>query len=380
MIKSFKVRLLPTKEQEMKMYQHIGSARFIFNYMLEMQNNQYIETGKHLAFNDLIKRLTLLKKEDEYVWLNNVSRVTLERSCKDMDRAFYNFFQGRARLPKYKSKKHSKEVFATREDRMYFNEDTVKLEKIGRVKYQTNYDIPKGPGCKFVNSRISHINNKWILSFGMEWENQPPVLTDIPMGIDVGIKTLATVAFGDDKIVFQNINKSARVRNLEKKRRYIQRVIFRKYRTNGSFENTKNIEKYMRIYKKLSYRIYCIRHDYLHKATHTLVSLHPSVVCIEHFTSAQLLKSKETRLLHRYLQDQAIGEFLRQIKYKCEWNGIPVVEADKYFPSSKTCSSCGEIKTDLKLSERTYRCPHCGLEMDRDYNAALNLMKYGVQH
>ena len=258
---------------------------------------------------------------------------------------------------------------------MYFIDGKTQIEKIGKVVYQTNYNLPQGRGHKFSNPRISNDNGKWILSVGIECESQAPELTDKPMGIDVGVKDLAIVAFGEDQIVFHNINKSKRVRNLNRKKKKVQRAISRKYRTNGSYAKTKGIEKYERILKTINYKLANIRSNYIHQTTHKLVSMLPMVVCVEDLNVTGMMKNHH---LSKAIQEQCLGEFLRQMEYKCAWNGIELVKVDRFYPSSKTCSCCGEIKEDLKLSDRTYVCPHCGLVIDRDYNAALNLMKYAA--
>ena len=374
MIKSFKVRLLPTPEQEQKMWQHAGASRFIYNYMLAEQKRRY-ETGeKHLSAFDMHKLLTPLKKQEELSWLNTVSNKVLQRSCADLATAYKNFFQKRARFPRFKSRKRSRVSFPICES-VYFLGNKVHIEKIDKVAYKTNYDIPEGRGIKFSNPRISNDNGKWILTFGMECENQAPVLTDKPMGIDVGVKDLATVAFGDDCIVFHNINKSKRVRKLEAKKRKIQRIISRKYRTNGNYSKTKGVMKYERILRTVNYKLSNIRRNYLHQVTHALVSMLPAVVCVEDLNVTGMMKNRH---LSKAIQDQGLGEFFRQMQYKCEWNGIELVKVGRFYPSSKTCSCCGTVKQDLKLSERTYKCPVCGLEIDRDYNAAVNLMRYAA--
>lgn len=372
MIKSFKVRLLPTPEQGGKLWQHVGASRFIYNYMLAEQMRRYEAGEKHLSSFGMNNLLMPLKQIDEYSWLRSISHATLQRSCADLSKAYDRFFKKLSRFPKFKSRKRSRVSFPVRET-VYFKNGCVHVEKIGKVAYKTNYDLPQGRGYKFSNPRIFNDNGKWILTFGIECESQAPILTDKPMGIDVGVKDLAVVAFGDEQIVFHNINKSKRIRTLERKKRHVSRVISRKYRTNGSYAKTKGIEKYERILKTINYRLACIRKDYIHQTTHTLVSMLPRVVCVEDLNVIGMMKNRH---LSRAIQDQCLGEFFRQMEYKCAWNGIELVKVGRFYPSSKTCSCCGEVKHDLRLSERTYKCPHCGLVIDRDYNAAINLMKY----
>ena len=346
----------------------------MYNYMLDLQKKRYEAGGKHLSAFSMIKLITPLKKQPGYEWLCGVSNGTLQRTCQDLSRAYENFFSKRAKFPKFKSRKRSRASYPVKET-VYFIDGKTHIEKIGKVVYQTNYDLPQGRGHKFSNPRISNDNGKWILTVGIECESQAPELTDKPMGIDVGVKDLAIVAFGEDHIVFHNINKSKRVRNLNRKKRKVQRAISRKYRTNGSYAKTKGIEKYERILKTIHYKLANIRSNYIHQTTHKLVSMLPKVVCVEDLNVKGMMKNHH---LSKAIQEQCLGEFLRQMEYKCAWSGIELVKVDRFYPSSKTCSCCGEIKKDLKLSDRTYVCPHCGLVIDRDYNAALNLMKHAA--
>lgn len=378
MIKTLKIRLFPTPEQEQSMWKHIGCSRWIYNYMLALQKERYANGEKHLSHFDTIKILTPLKKQEEYSWLNEVSNSSLQRTCGDLHIAYQNLFSKRAKQPKFKSKKHSKPTFPVCDvlGKTYFKDGVVNLQKIGKVKYKSNYKIPQGNKQKFSNPRVSYTaNGKWILTVGVEYENQVPTLTSNPMGIDLGVKELAVGSYNGQPLIFHNINKSKRVRNLKSKLKHLQRKVSRKYHTNKSWNKTRNIEKVERQIKEIQYRLSNIRNNYIHQTTHTLVSLNPVRVVMEDLNIAGMMKNKH---LSRAIQEQCMYEFIRQMKYKCEWNGIEFVQVDRFYPSSKTCSHCGSVKHDLKLSDRKFVCSKCGLEIDRDYNAAINLMKYGM--
>jgi putative transposase len=154
----------------------------------------------------------------------------------------------------------------------------------------------------------------------------------------------------------------------------LQRNVARKYNTNGNYEKTKNILKAEKQIKELYYHISCIRKNYLHQTTHKLITLLPKRVVMEDLNVIGMMKNK---CLSRAIGEQCFSEFIRQMKYKCEWNGIEFIQASRFFPSSKTCSCCGQIKRDLRLEDRVYKCD-CGNVIDRDYNAAINLMRYEV--
>lgn len=374
MIKSKIIRLYPTEEQQQLMWQHINCSRYIWNYMLALQIKRHENKEKHLSAFDMNKQLTILKKDEGHQWLYEVSNAMLQRTCFDLEEAYKRFFEKINGFPKFKSKKKNKNSFPMRNDVVYFLENTVHLPKIGKVKYKTNYMIPLGKNSGLLNPRISYTpNKKWIITVSFECESQAQKLTNKNMGIDLGIKELAVVSFGDECLKFGNINKSSKMKKLESKLKHLQRVQSRKYKINGSYEETKNIRRIKEKIRRLYYHISNIRKNYLHQTTHKLVSLLPEKIVMEDLDVVAMLKNKSLR---KAIQEQCFYEFKRQTLYKCEELGIEVVLADRYFPSSKTCSYCGSYKKDLKLSDRVYICEECGLKIDRDYNAAINLMNY----
>lgn len=378
MIKSYKVRLYPTKEQEQLMWKHVGSCRFIWNWMLAKQEELYKQGEKHLSAFDMINLLTPLKKQDEHLWLNEISKATLQTVCKDLNESYQRFFKKTSGFPKFKSRKKSKPKFPIRTERFYFKDDKfLNIEKIGKLKYKTDFLFEYGRGKhKLTNARVSYINGKWMLSFGMECENQVRELNDISMGIDLGVKDLAIVEYNGKPLVFHNINKSRQMRELGKRTKHLQRSISRKYEANRDgkkYNKTKNIEKQEERLRKLYARQSNIRRNYIHQTTHKLVSLLPKRIVMEDLNVQGMMKNRH---LSKAVQEQCFYEFIRQMEYKCAWNGIELVKADRFYPSSKTCSGCSCIKTDLKLSDRTYHCSDCGLIIDRDYNAAINLSRY----
>jgi len=377
LIKGFKIRIYPTKDQEKMLWRHIGACRFIWNLMLDIQNKQYELGAKHLSAFDMINLLTAVKADEEYSWLNEVSRSSLDRECQDVSKAYERFFKKISNFPKFKSRKRSKPAYPVRET-IWFQNGMASIEKIGKVKYKTDFELPQGTGHKFGNVRISMKNGKWLLGFVMECENQAPQLTDKVMGIDLGVKDLATVAVDDEQLVFGNINKSRKMRFLEKQIRHLQRTISRKYEANRvgrRYVKTNNILRCEDKLRRLFARQTDIRSNYIHQTTHKLVSMLPMRITMEDLNVQGMMKNRH---LSRAVQQQCFYEFRRQMQYKCEWAGIELIFADRFYPSSKTCSCCGNVKHDLKLSDRTYTCSCCGAVIDRDYNAAINLMRYAA--
>lgn len=372
MYKGYKIRLYPTRQQEELMWKHINACRFVWNYMIEQEN----KSPKYLNNYDMSKILPKLKEEN--IWLKEVSATSLVTTCNDLHKSFTFYFNKTNGRPTFKSKKKSPLKYPIRNghNRFYFDGNLVQIEKIGKIRFKNNNKVnDKLNKIKKVNPRISYVNNKWLLLFGVECENQVFEKSDKSMGIDLGIKELAVVSYGDKKLVFHNINKSKRMENLEDKLIHIKRVISRKYKVNGNYEKTNNIIKYEKLQKEIYYKLANIRQNYIHQTTHKLISLKPNKIVMENLNVAGMMKNKH---LSKSIKEQKFTEFIRQMKYKCEWSGIEFIQADRFYPSSKLCSCCGNKKDNLKLSDRTYKCSNCGLIIDRDYNAAINLMNYVV--
>lgn len=359
------------------MWQHIGSCRYIWNYMLSVQEQRYADNESHLSAYEMINLLKPLKNDGEHDWLYDVSNTSLQIICRDLDKAYKSLFKGISRAPKFKSRRHSKAKFPIRAT-FYLKDDKILcIEKLGKVRYKTDFDLPKGKGAaKYTNPRIENANGKWILSFGMESESQTQELTDKTMGIDLGVKDLAIAEFDGQQLTFHNINKSKTIRTLKRKQKHLQRAISRKYEANRigkRFVKTKNIEKCEARLRRIYARLTNTRQNYIHQTTHTLVEYLPKRIVMEDLNVQGMMKNKH---LSKAIQEQCFHEFIRQIAYKSEDRGIEFIQADRFYPSSKTCSHCGSVKTDLKLKDRTYVCEECGLVIDRDYNAAVNLSKY----
>lgn len=372
-----KVRLFPTPEQEQKMWQSVGTARFVYNWALNRQEDNYKNGGKFISDGDLRKEITQLKKSD-LNWLNQVSNNVAKQAVKDCCVAYKNFFTGKSKKPRFKSRKKSKASFFNDNYKLKTKEMSVLIEKIGWIK--TNEQIPMG--VKYTNPRISHDGKYWYLSVGIEQDLETVELTDVSLGIDVGIKDLAICSDGQ---VFKNINKTKAVRKLEKRLRRLQRQVSRKYEMNKKqtkggenrcqFVKTNNIVKLEREIKLLHRRLKNIRSNYAHQTTNQIVKTKPSRIVMETLNIRGMMKNKH---LSKAIQKQGLYEFKRQLQYKCEKLDISFVETDKWYPSSKMCSHCGNVKVKLSLSERTYHCSECGQSIDRDLNAAINLSRYGL--
>ena len=383
MIKTIRVMLLPNNKQKTKLFQYANTARFAYNWALGREQENYKNGGKFISDGDLRKEFTRLKKNKEYVWLNNVSNNVTKQAIKDACEAYRDFFKGYTKFPRFKSKKHSAPKFYQDNVKIRFTNTHVKVEgfatskkknkqKINWIRLAEHGRIPV-ENVKYKNPRIKYDGLNWYITVGIEYEDSTTLPSEEGIGIDLGIKDLAICS---DEHKYQNINKTQRVKKLEKRKRRLQRSISRKYEENkkgGSYCKTSNIIKSEKYLLKLNHRLANIRQNYLHQTTTEIVKTKPSYIVLEDLNVKGMMKNKH---LSKAIQQQGFGEFRRQIEYKSAWNNVPVIIADRFFPSSKLCSCCGAVKKDLKLSGRVYRC-ECGNVIDRDYQAALNLKRYG---
>lgn len=370
MILSKKVRLKPTPEQEGKLWQSAGTARFIYNYTLAKQEENYKNGGKFILDNNIRKELTILK-QTELPWLNEVSNNVAKQAVKDACNAYKRYFKKQSNKPRFKSRKKSKPSFYNDCYKLKVKTKQVLLEKVGWVA--TSEQIPME--TKYTNPRVSFDGKYWYLSVGIEREPPQVELTDESIGIDVGIKDLAICSNG---ITFKNINKTNTVRRLEKRLRRLQRKVSNKYQLNKegrTFVKTCNIIKLEKDIRLLHRRLFNIRSNHIHQATTKIVKTKPSRVVMETLNIQGMMKNRH---LSKAIASQSLYEFKRQMAYKCKFYGIKFVEADRFYPSSKLCSECGHKKANLKLSERTYTCEECGAILDRDYNASVNLSRYSA--
>ena len=381
MYKGYTIRIYPTKNQEELLRKHIGCCRFIWNHMIEVQKENYKNDGKYISKFNMIKLIPSIKKENE--WLNEVSNISLQRICDDVNTAYQRFFKKISNYPRFKSKKRSNLSYPVRCDRFYFENGHVKVEKVGKIKYKADYkNLNLEELSKFSNVRISNENDKWILTFSIEYENQVIVEKSGSLGIDLGVGRLAVVSHNGKKLTYSNINKSKRVRKLTSKLKHVQRVISRKYEVGNKlndkkYQKTNSILKYEKLARRIYRKISNIRKDQRHKVTRELVNLNPAVVIMEDLNVKGMMKNKH---LSRSIAEMGFYDFIRTMKYKCEESNIKFFQVDRFFPSSKTCSHCGCVHKGLKLSDRIFECPECGFTTDRDYNAAVNLECYFDSH
>ena len=390
-----KIRLLPTKEQEVLFWKSAGVARWSYNYFLSESYRVYQEwlednsKPKHISEMDVRKYINNVLKKTTHTWLKDVGSNVMKQGVKDANIALQNFFKHGKGYPKFKSKKRSKPSFYVNYESLKRTPNGFQGEKIGAVK--TRESLPKIPkNQKYRNPRISFDGRFWYLSVGYRVEKRQVELTDDKIGIDVGLKDLAIVSNTDISYTkkYRNINKGYRIKLIEKRLKRSQRKLSRKILNNiesysknrvptytRPLEDCKNIQKQKHIIQGLYRKLTNIRINYIHQVTTDIVKNKPSRVVLEDLNIKGMVKNKH---LSKSVSESKLYEFRRQIEYKAELYGIEVVIADRWYPSSKTCSCCGNVKKDLKISDRVYRCNECGNVIDRDVNASINLARYQI--
>jgi putative transposase len=372
-IRGYKTELDLNNRQRTACAKHAGAARYAYNWGLRRKIDAYEATGKSPTAIDLHRELNALKKT-ELGWMYEVSKCAPQEALRNLDQAFNHFFRrvkqkkqgklkGAVGFPRFKSRKRGRGSFRLTGSIHVFP-DRIQLPRLGQLRLKERGYLPT-TGVHILSATVSERAGRWFVSIQVEEEvPAPPPAKGAPIGVDRGIKTLATRS---DGIVYEN---PSALNKAQRKLRRLQRQLSRQQK--GSC----NREKTRRRIARLHYRIANLRRDTLHQATSDIVAktkpdtARPRAVVLEDLNVNGMLQNHR---LARAIADVGMSEFGRQVQYKTTWSGSQVVVADRWFPSSKRCSGCGAIKDKLDLSERTYECNCCGARLDRDLNAARNL-------
>lgn len=379
MILTYKIRLLPTPEQENKFIQFAGAVRFVYNHILDFSDRYYSYNYRTASLQECIEEVQRLKynKHDfdrDFSWLLDIPEAVTKQTIRDFKTTLNRFFKGKAQRPKYKSKRHTKPSFYQRPDRLRINGEYLTVTGVGEVKYSTKRYGVLEHITHFKNPRITYDRKYWFITFGVEVEPEPYETYTEPIGIDLGVKTLAVLSNGK---VFKNIEKfNKNYAKEEMKLKKLQRKFSRQYeqlkKDNRSYRDAKNIHKTKQRITLTHRRLRNMRESYLHMVTAEIVRAKPSRIVIEDLNVKGMMKNRH---LARSVAKQSFHMFISFLEYKCRDRGIQFIKADRFYPSSKLCSSCGHKKARLSLSERTYICGKCNIAIDRDLNAAINLSR-----
>ena len=349
----YKTELRLNNKQRTLYMKHAGTSRFAWNWGLNRRIETYKKKGKSLNAIDLHKELNKLKKTD-FGWMYGVSKCAPQEALRDLDKAFKNFFEGRAMYPRFKSKKNSVGSFRLTGIIKVFT-NSIQLPRLGRMRLKEKNYLPTN--AHILSATISEKAGRWFVSVQVEEDITVPINNGSVAGTDLGINIMAYVSDGTK---FDN---PRALRRYERKLKRAQRRLSKKEK--GSSNRKKAVREVQSIHR----RITNIRKDSIHKST-TYLAKNKSVIGLEDLNVSGMLKN---HYLSKAISDAGIHEFRRQMEYKTMWYGSKIVYANRFFPSTKRCSKCGHINHDVPLSKRVFVCEQCGFTLDRDYNSSLNL-------
>lgn len=358
--KTCNFRLYPNKADQVLLSKHFGSVRFIYNTMLEFKKYYYDETGINPSNRELSYALTHLKKLEEYSWLNEVNAQTLQATLRNLDRAFTNFYAKRSGFPKFKSKKTHRFSFRVPQKVSIVSGSRLKIPKFKKgIKVKVHREI-----IGIIKNATIKLNpsGKYYVSLIVEYESQipakPKVEPSSATGVDLGIKTYVTLSDGT-KIPYPLYLEKNRVKLKDLQAKF------------GKSKSKRVRLEIAKLYEKITNQ----RLDFIHKLTKELVTKYNSIAIEDLDITSMLSENKD---LSRRISDCSWFTFRQILTYKAEQYGCNLIVIPKYYPSSKSCSNCSYINNNLKLTDREYICPNCGLTLDRDYNASLNILKVGL--
>src|SRR6266849_5652952 len=359
--KAYKYRFYPTDEQKQLLARTFGCCRYVYNWALRERTDAYYKRGERLYYEDTAQRLILLKKQEETLWLNEVSSVPLQQALRHLDRAFRNFFEGRADYPTFK-KKRNQQSATYASNALTWNRQALTLAKMD-APLSIVWHRPLPDGCKPSSVTITKDEaERYFVSILVEEDIKALEVTPKMVGLDLGLKSMVITSDGQ---THGNPKFAARD---EKKLAKAQRRLAKKKK--GSKNRAKARLKVARLHKKIADR----RRDYQHKLS-TKIIRENQVVCIESLHVKNMVKNHS---LAKAISDVGWSEFVRQLEYKAEWYGRTLVKIDKWYPSSKRCFDCGHMLDSLTLDVRSWTCPECGVAHDRDINAAKNILAAGL--
>ena len=387
MKRAYKIEINPTQKQKLKIHQTIGVSRFVYNFYIARNKEIYKKEGKFVSGIDFSKWLNneYIPNNQDMKWIKEVSSKATKQAIMNGDKAFRDFFKKAKGFPRFKKKKNQdvKAYFPKNNKTDWTLErHRVKIPTLGWVRLKEFGYIPVNSLVK--SGTVSQKADRYYVSILVEERDIEISNSNIGIkifnhnnegvGIDLGIKEFAVCS---DGIKFKNINKTSTIKKVEKKLKREQRKLSRKYESlkirnkkeKGGNAISQNIQKQIVKVQKLHQRLANIRTDYINKTVSKIVKQKPSYVTIEDLAVSNMMKNKH---LSKAIASQKFFEFKTKLMSKCKQNDVELRIVDRFYPSSKTCSQCGEIKKDLKLSDRVYKCS-CGLVIDRDLNASINL-------
>ena len=357
--RAYKYRFYPTNDQKRILAQTFGCCRFVYNWGLSTRKTAYFQHGQKLTYNDLSAMLPYLKQE--HPWLADVSSVPIQQSLRHLDRAYKNFFEGRAKYPTFKKRRNMQSATYASNAFTWENGQLTlaKMDKPLAITFHRAFPIDKKPSSVTITKDRA---DRYFVSMLTEEEIEPLPLTDSQVGLDLGLKSMVILstgeAVGNPKFYAKDEKRLAKVQRRHAKKK----------------KGSKNREKARRKVARVHARINDRRRDYQHKLSTRIVHEN-QVICIESLAVKNMVKN---HCLAKAISDVGWGEFVRQLEYKSQWYGRTLIKIDRWYPSSKTCHDCKHVVEDLPLDVREWVCPKCGISHDRDINAARNILAEGL--
>ncbi|HFL3264136.1 TPA: RNA-guided endonuclease InsQ/TnpB family protein [Clostridioides difficile] len=378
MKRAYKIEINPTTEQKSKIHQTIGVSRFIYNFYIAHNKEVYESKGEFISGMDFSKWLNneYIPNNQDMKWIKDVSSKATKQAIMNGDKAFKDFFKKTKGFPKFKKKKNQdvKAYFPKNNKTDWTIErHRVKIPTLGWVRLKEFGYIPINSIVK--SGTVSQKSDRYYVSILVKEDDiQVSKCTNEGIGIDLGIKDFAICSNGSK---FKNINKTSTVKKVEKKLKREQRKLSRKYESlkvrnkniKEGVATRQNIQKQIVKVQKIHQRLANIRTDYINKTVSQVIEQKPSYITIEDLNVSGMMKNKH---LSKAISSQKFFEFRTKLTAKCKQNNIELRVVNRCYPSSKTCSQCGEVNKGLKLKDRVYKC-ECGLSLDRDLNASINL-------
>lgn len=358
--KTYKFRLYPNKEQEKLLANHFGSIRFVYNHFLAKRKEQYEQTKKSSNRYEQQKELTAMKKTETYSWLKEINSQSLQYALRNLDTAYQNFFKGRAKFPRFHSKKHGGSFAIPQHFKVEDNRIFIPKFK-GGIRFVKSQNIQG----ELRNMTVSVTpSGKYYVCIMAQVEVDDLEKTNLSVGIDLGVKDFVITSDGD------RYSSNKFIKKYSRKLATMQKHLSRKKKGSCSW-NSQRIKVAM-----LQEKIMSCRKDKLHKISIDLIRRY-DVVCCEDLNVKGMVKNHH---LAKSISDASWGAFVTMLEYKAKWYGKTLVKIDRFYPSSKTCHHCGHIHKDLKLKDREWTCPQCGELIDRDMNAAKNILDEGLRN